>query len=506
MDGKLFIPYVDLSQSPAKGDTQFYVSNRTDYERDISTEGSDVNLIIWTMKYYQLWDFDVDQGTIELPPIDYEGLPVNPRFTTTFAIHFNFGENTCDLNPENNSPNPGIGTYDHVDILPLECRYRYDLNDESTDAHSEINWDHVNFSFEHMNRAIPIRQEGILDSERNIWSLFADQPSQIGILQYSVLGDPSKAETAIPHIHIDDAVGRTRFMVDALKRLHGECGFGNYNWYDSFNTAAYHPKYCDFSNNTLEEMNYSILMRHMCAMTHSINFGNGYSWNPVYGNNEVSLNSLMWGSFESGPQSVPYMPASPDEKPWYPRNDIVGALDMTPSQKNAVLGIYNKLTFWHKDGGKNGEFDFWFGDIGANYAAKCGLNNCYNYSDHGLFVFNKVGMGHDHSIGIGEKFNFMIAPSFYELNMAVDIIGTCNPYGTIKYKFRNHGLYNSDDRLSFPLPNGQNGYLKTCHPDYNPRDPLANSNYAYTDQCKILQIYQLGTTQAGWGPDNYSPF
>ena len=174
MDGKLFIPYVDLSSPTLEGTTHFYTNNRTDFSKDISTEGTDVNLIIWTMKYYQLWDFNRNNGTIELPPLEDGGNPVNPRLSTTFAIHFNFGENTCDLNPSNNSEDPTQGTYDHVDILPLECRYRYDLHDESTDAHSEINWDHVNLSFEHMNRAIPVRQQGILDSQRDTWIQFGE--------------------------------------------------------------------------------------------------------------------------------------------------------------------------------------------------------------------------------------------------------------------------------------------------------------------------------------------
>lgn len=504
MDGKLFIPYVDLSSPTLEGTTHFYTNNRTDFSKDISTEGTDVNLIIWTMKYYQLWDFNINNGTIELPPLEDGGNPINPRLSTTFAIHFNFGENTCDLNPSDNSEDPTQGTYDHVDILPLECRYRYDLHDESTDAHSEINWDHVNLSFEHMNRAIPIRQQGILDSERNIWSQFGDQPSQEGILEYVVLGEPNNVVN-LPEIHIDDAVGRTRFLVNALKNNHIYCGFGNKDWAGSFVSGGYHPKYCDWANNSgnVENWNYSILMRHLCAMTHPMNFGNGYLWSPAYGNYEVALNSIMWGSFAS---TGHFMPETPDEKPWYPKIDYIGALDMTPAQKNAVFGVYNKLTFWHKDGGKNGDFDFWFGDIGANYAAKCGLNNCNNYSDHGLFVFNKSANGHLGNIGVGQKFNFMIVPSFYELNMAIDIISNNSENGFLKYKMRDHGLNGTNDKLSFPLPNGQNGHLKTCHPDYNPSDPLANSNYNYTDQCKIIQLFHCGTEPAQWGPDNYSPF
>ena len=538
MDGKLFIPYVNLNGTGSvDGDTHLYNSGTlSTEERNINDTSSGVNVVLWDMLYYPL-DALVDNEGIIQNPSNIRYARTNPKFSTTFAIHFNFGTNNSHMNPSEQSPLPTQGTYDHIDILPLQMRYRvnedeadteapYTTHDDSSDHYVEIKQEDVNFSFECMSRAIPTRPNGILDSQRNTWSTFNDQPGdEQGLLYGIVLGNTGH-QYNLPTIHIDDTIGRTRFMVEQLKNYHQDCGFGSDNWFGAFNNRTdsnllYHKKYRDMQPNgqiDITGLNYSVLMRHMIAMTRSMNFGNGYTWNPTYNGNQVSLNSLMWGfpdiSYDMG--SI-YWPGCPDTKPWYPNQAYVAALANGYDISNAQFAVFNRLTFisrrytygeiWdygtYEGGNRLGEFDFWFGDIGANYAAQKGLMGCHNYSDHGLFIFNNADGG---DIGKSDKFNFMIVPSFYELNTAIDIIGNNNSSGTIKYRFRNHGDIGMED--GHDTYDKINGLERYQNPQRDPAyyDPGISTPYDFYTQQKALQIYQLGNQPAEWGPDNYSPF
>ena len=546
MTGKVYLPYANLNGATLNSNTNFFCAKSiTDLTKDIpDTIGSSagLNTILWNMTYWQLKGIKNEHPEQLSLPDDPEGYIIN----ATFAIHFNFGNNNSHMNPDEQSPDPSQGIYDHIDILPLGFHIYHDANNPSGYTGYqwpgiEIKQDEVNLAFDYYTRGYPLRPISIVD---HTLVDIGDQPSEYNIKRCSPFGYDPASFVDLIGMSIDDLEGRSRFLTHPLKLNHHDCGFGSADWYNSFGGSHLHYK--DISGSTIEEMdglNYSVMMRHLYAMTESRSFPGDYTWNPVIsGTNRVNINSLMWGEASGWG----YFPG---KRPWFPKSEQECAIDMQSRFTNNVgLAIFNKLTFInisYDSSDRNTPyhvsydtpFCFWQGDMGANYAAYRGINpldrngSCYNYSDHGLFIFNNDD---GHSIGHCSKFNFMLVPSFYELNTAIDLIPNNSNYNgesaTFKYRLRDHGRgigpiggpYTGADRLWLFEPTTGHQYFDIAPTLFQDEPPATWTrtitpgqtetvdNWNLHTQQKVLQIYQFGDAHAEPGvpplPPIYSPF
>ena len=520
MKGRIFVPYikVDSSATQDASVTGFFRNPMMNEEYIIGDGNNEVNLITWTMKYYML------DGLQWIPSPDNYGwnsqsyaniaLPdssIRPSVETTIAIHFKWGMDNSHSNPSEsyyNPVRPSDGKYDHIDILPLFIVDRQEIEsipDQTGDIISDIltgiippeyvytiDRNTCNISFENMYRGIASRKISIWDN-RDTYFSDNNLAYQYGYRWFAPLSN-SSTYTTLPYAPIDNTVGRTKYLCEPLKENNSQCGFGNDNWWNSFGVNR-PDKYKDILYNNSSApiyANCSTLMRHMTAATQAITFtgsnGSNYQYYPS-NSGIVDIANVMWG-VDPDTSYLLY----PGNKIWWPSDTDFGSTDGSGNSEPPSMismAVHNTLTFYDKEGTlvnseytdqstSTSQIEFWFGDLGANYAAKNGLNGCINYSDHGIHIFNDSD---GYNIGRSTKFDIMMIPSLYEMNTSIDIV--TGGYGDWKYKIRDHDLGFSSGNTS---------------------DHVENPIIEQLPQPKIIQLWCAGTHKSTMGEDYWCPF
>ena len=322
MKGRIFVPYIKVDSSATQDTsvTGFFRNPMMNEEYIIGDGNNEVNLIIWTMKYYMLdglqwipspanygWNSQ-SYANIALPDSS-----IRPSVETTIAIHFKWGMDNSHSNPSEsyyNPVRPSDGKYDHIDILPLFIVDRQEIEnfpDQTGDIISDILTEKIppeyvytidrktcNISFENMYRGV----RGVASCKTSIWddsdTYFNDNnlAYQYGYRWFAPLNTSSTYIT-MPRAPIDSVVGRTKYLCEPLKENNSQCGFGSYDWWNSFDASIRPGKYKDilykdninsilfykYLKNNIEIIDYELLLANGDSITLKIDNSLLIEWN-----------------------------------------------------------------------------------------------------------------------------------------------------------------------------------------------------------------------------------